>query len=96
MQKNTEETVAENVSNALQKAYVQDKMYKSIDKSFMGSFSHLLDEVIANYQRRNISLLEFLDFYDSFKQNTLQMNAVQYNRVQAFEDLNYYTATNFF
>ncbi len=96
LQKNTEETVAENVSNALQKAYVQDKMYKSIDKSFMGSFSHLLDEVIANYQRRNISLLEFLDFYDSFKQNTLQMNAVQYNRVQAFEDLNYYTATNFF
>ena len=96
LQKNTEQTVAENVSNALQKAYVQDNLYKSIDKSFMGSFSHLLDEVIFNYQRRNISLLEFLDFYDSFKQNTLQMNAVQYNRVQAFEDINYYTATNFY
>ncbi len=96
LQKNVEETVAENVSNALQKAYVQDKMYKSIDKSFMGSFSNLLSQVVFNYQRRNISLLEFLDFYDSFKQNTLQMNTVQYNRVQAFEDINFYTATNFY
>lgn len=96
LQKNTEETVAENVSNALQKAYVQDKMYKSIDKAFVGSFSHLLNEVMINYQRRNISLLEFLDFYDSYKQNMLQMNTVEYNRVQAFEDINFYTATNFY
>lgn len=96
LQKNTEATVAENVSNALQKAYVQDKMYKSIDKAFMSSFSNLLNQVVINYQRRNISLLEFLDFYDSFKQNTLQMNTVQYNRVQAFEDINFYTATNFY
>ena len=96
LQRSTEETVSENVSNALQKAYVQDKMYKSIDKSFMSSFSYLLQEVIINYQRRNISLLEFLDFYDSYKLNTLQINAVQYNRVQAFEDINFYTATNFY
>ena len=96
LQENTEQTVAENVSGSLQKAIVQDKMYKSIDKSFASSFSHLLDEVVFNYQRRNISILEFLDFYDSYKQNMLQMNVVQYNRVQAFEDINFYTATNFY
>jgi len=56
----------------------------------------LMHEVLINYQRRNIGLLEFLDFYDSYKQNVLQINSIKYNRVQAFEDINYYTGTEFF
>ena len=53
-------------------------------------------QVLANYQKRNVSLLDFLDFYDSYKQNVLQMNQLLYNKVQSYEDINYYTATNFF
>jgi len=62
----------------------------------MSDFNRLLHEVLINYQKRNLTLLDFLDFYDSYKQNILQANAVQYNRVSAFEDLNFYTGTGFF
>ena len=47
-------------------------------------------------ERRNLGLLDFLDFYDSYKQNVLQVNSIKYNRIQAFEDLNFYTGTNLF
>lgn len=93
---NTLATVQENVYRALQKAYDMDKMYKSVDTSFANDFQKLQEQVLANYQKRNIGLLDFLDFYDSYKQNVLQMNQVLYNKVQSFEDINYYTATNFF
>jgi len=71
-------------------------LYRTVDPKFYGDFSRLLHEVVVNYQKRNISILDFLDFYDSYKQNTLQLNSIQFNRVSAFEDINYYTGTNFF
>jgi outer membrane protein, heavy metal efflux system len=95
-QKSTEATVSENVARSLQKAFAQDKLFQTIDPKFTADFSRLQNEVLLNYQKRNLSILEFLDFYDSYKQNVLQLNAIQYNRVQAFEDLNFYTGTNFF
>jgi len=95
-QKSTEATIEGNVANSLQKAFAQDKMYKNIDPKFSDDFERLTHQVLINYQRRNISILDFLDFYDSYKENILQVNSVKLNRVSAFEDINYYTGTNFF
>ena len=95
-QRVTQATVEENVATSLQKAFAQQKLYQNIDPKFYLDFQRLLHEVLSNYQKRNLGLLEFLDFYDSYKQNTLQMNTIQFNRVSAFEDINYYTGTNFF
>ena len=96
MEKSTQATVEENVTRSLQKAFAQQRLYQNIDPKFSGDFQRLMHEVLINYQKRNLSLLEFLDFYDSYKQNVLQVNSIQYNRIQAFEDINYYTGTNFF
>jgi cobalt-zinc-cadmium efflux system outer membrane protein len=95
-QRFTQLTVDENVGRALQKAYAQHKLYKSIDPKFATDFQRLAGQVLLQYERRNMGLLDFLDFYDAYKQNVLQVNSIKYNRVQAFEDLNYYTATNLF
>ena len=95
-QKSTEATVEEQIARALQKTFDNDKLYQNIDPKFTKDFDRLLNEVFINYEKRNIGLLDFLDFYDSYKQNTLQINSIQYNRVQSFEDINFYTGTNFF
>ncbi|HEY4209259.1 MAG TPA: TolC family protein [Puia sp.] len=95
-QKSTQATVEENVSASLQKAFAENRLYHSIDPKFQGDFQRMLHEVVTNYEKRNISILDFLDFYDSYKQHTLQLNSIQFNRVSAFEDINYYTGTNFF
>jgi len=88
--------VEEQVYNCLQRAFENDKLLKSRDASFEHDFDRLQAEVLKNYQVRNMSLLEFLDFYDSYKQNTLQINAIQFNRVSAFEDLNFYSGVDYF
>jgi outer membrane protein, heavy metal efflux system len=95
-QRFTQATVEENVTNSLQKAFAQQRMFGTIDPKFAADFQRLNDEVLNQYMKRNISILDFLDFYDSFKQNIVQMNTIQFNRISAFEDINYYTGTNFF
>ncbi|HMG82124.1 MAG TPA: TolC family protein [Ferruginibacter sp.] len=95
-QKSTEATVEENVARALQRSFEQNKLYQDIDPKFSNDFDNLMQQVLINYEKRNISLLDFLDFLDSYKQNVLQINSVKFNRVSSFENINYYTGTNFF
>lgn len=95
-QRSTQATVDENVTTSLQKAFAQEKLFRTVDPKFFMDFQRLMHEMLLNYEKRNISILEFLDFYDSYKQNTLQLNTIGFNRVSAFEDINYYTGTNFF
>ncbi|MFX4543484.1 hypothetical protein ABTA76_19740, partial [Acinetobacter baumannii] len=71
LQKAVEWSVEENIARGLQKAYDWDKTSKSIDPKFVSDFERLKNEVIRNYKQRNIGLLDFLDFYDSYKNNTL-------------------------
>src|SRR5450432_171099 len=96
LQLSTEATVQENVSHALEKAFANDKMYRTIDPKFLKDFDHMLHEVLINYEKRNLTLLDFLDFYESYKDNILSSNNIQFNRLSAFEDINFYTGTEFF
>ena len=95
-QKSIESAVEEQIGRALQKAFDNNRLYQNMDAKFSKDFERLLNEVLINYQKRNIGLLDFLDFYDSYKQNVLQINTIKSNRINAFEDLNFYTGTNFF
>jgi outer membrane protein, heavy metal efflux system len=96
LQLSTEATVQENVSRALEKAFANDKMFRTIDPKFLKDFDHMLNEVLVNYEKRNLTLLDFLDFYESYKDNILSSNNIQFNRMSAFEDINFYTGTEFF
>lgn len=81
------------VENDVQKAYLKalnsDKMLTNIDPKFRDQFQELLRSVTENFQKRNISMLEFTDFYESYKQNILQLNQLQNDRMQAIENLNF-------
>ncbi len=91
-QDQVESEIATNYKGALR----LEKLYNSFDPGFKDDFNHLIQEVFKNYEKRNISLLEFLDFYDAYKTNTIQLNALQLNRVTSLEQLNYVTGTPFF
>ncbi len=77
----------ENVSHALEKAFANDKLYRTIDPKFLKDFERLLHEVLINYQKRNLTLLDFLDFYESYKDNILSSNNIQFNRISALKIL---------
>jgi len=73
-----------------------EKLSNSFDPKFRGDFTHLIQEVVKNYEVRNIGLIEFLYLYDSYKTNAIQLNNIQLSRVNALEQLNYVTGTPFF
>lgn len=81
------------VENEVQTAYVKalntDKMLESVDPEFRGQFEQLLKSVTDNFLKKNLSLLELTDFYDSYKENMLQLNQLQNDRMQAIETLNF-------
>ena len=66
-----------------------DRLFKSFDSQFIGNFNILIEGVISSYQKRNISLLEFVDFFESYKNSVLQMNSLQNDRMRSVEELNF-------
>ncbi|MBO9204721.1 MULTISPECIES: TolC family protein [Niastella] len=82
-------TVENEVQQAYGKVLNTEKMLHTIDPNFQNDFDKLLKSITENFEKRNISLLEFTDFYDSYKQNVLQWNQLQNDHIQAIESLNY-------
>jgi cobalt-zinc-cadmium efflux system outer membrane protein len=94
---NQQEAALENeVSNSYKTALRTENLYKGFDKNFNTDFDKLITEVIKNFKNRNLSLIEFMDFYDSYRQSTLQMNDMKYQRMNAKEEINYVTGSTIF
>jgi len=92
----TEKTTDEQVARGLQKAIDADRLYKEMDTGLSHHFDRLAKEMLDNYMKRNVNLLTFLTFYDSYKQNVVQFNTILNNKVAALESLNYLTGTDFY
>ena len=82
-------SVENEVQQAYGKALNTEKMLKTIDPNFQTDFDKLLKSITENFEKKNISLLEFTDFYESYKENVLQWNQLQNDRIQAVETLNF-------
>ncbi|HEX8020095.1 TolC family protein [Mucilaginibacter sp.] len=93
---NQQNQVTMDLASSYKEALRTEDLYNSFDPAFKTDFTHLINEVYKNYLLRNIGLLEFIDFYDSFKTNTIQLNNIQLNKITSLEQLNYVTGTPFF
>ncbi len=83
------QTVENDVQKALAKLFNTDKMLRSVDPGFQAQFKELLEGITENFEKKNISLIEFTDFYESYKNNTLQFNQLQDEEMQAIESLHF-------
>jgi len=84
-------SLKEDIQGAYVKAVEIDRRYRQSDSEFIPEYKTLIEGVIANYKNRNISMLEFTDFYESYRTSMLQWQQLRSDRVQAFENLNYAT-----
>jgi len=94
--KKQEIILSNEVFNSYQTAIRNEKMLTEIDPSFNKDFNKIINGLIQNFRARNISLIEFLDLYESYKENILQINNLQFERMSSREELNYVTGTNIF
>jgi len=93
---NQRTSVLEEVAAALRRASELERLYRSFDRMFPLQYRELVDGMIANYQKRNMSVIEFTDFIESYRTSMLQMNQLGNDRADAMETLNYVTGTDIF
>jgi len=86
----------EQVFRALEMAITQHNLYNSLDKNFPKEFDDLSKEVLSQYMKKNMGLLDFLNFYDSYKQNIVQLNNILASLANSYETINYMTGTDLF
>ncbi len=85
----TRQTVENDVQLAYAKVLNTDKMLRSIDPGFSTQFEKLLQGINDNFQKKNITLIEFTDFNESYKNYMLQFNQLQNDKMQAIESLHF-------
>ncbi|TZF83614.1 TolC family protein [Pedobacter sp. BS3] len=97
IQEQKQQQLIENeVSGSYLNAVRMQQAYEGIDKNFNDDYNRLIAEVGRSYQKRTISLLEFLDFYDSYKENAIQFNTTRLNYLTSLENINYVTGNSSF
>ena len=70
---------------ALEKAC---QLYQSTDMGLEQNFEKLIAGANENFIKRNISLLEFIDFYDSYKETCIRLYEIKKNVLLGIENLN--------
>jgi len=96
LQSQAELQVKNEISNAYRQLLETDKLYKTASLQFTSDYEKLLDGITKGYQNHTISLLEFIDYYETYKNSKLELNHLQNNRLDALENLNLATGTTIF
>lgn len=88
--------VKNEVSVAYQKLLQLENLYNSIEKNFPSQLHQLNEGVSTNFRKRNISLLEFIDLFESYLESIRSLNNLKIDRINAYEQLNYVVGKELF
>ena len=72
------------------------QLYRSSNYGFEKDFALIIEGVNLNFQKRNISLLEFIDYYETYKTTCLQLYQTQKEVLLALEEVNTVTGSHVF
>jgi cobalt-zinc-cadmium efflux system outer membrane protein len=89
-------SVIKDVISAYEKAFETDKLYRNLDKKFTTEYEKLASGMISNYENRNMTIIEFTDFYESYRSSALQSIQIQNNKIDSFENLNFTAGKDLF
>ncbi|NMF36920.1 TolC family protein [Flammeovirga yaeyamensis] len=77
------------VYNAAQKLNQITKVYDALDPELSEEMRAVMESVTKSYQKQEISLIEFIDFFESYKENLGQLFDTEYALFSALELINY-------
>jgi len=97
----TEEQAKQNSINnevdaAIQKVSVAENAYKSVENHFTDQFELLNKGMYENFQKRNVTLLEFIDFIETYNESIKEFNRLQADRIKVYEELNFVVGEELF
>ncbi len=84
------------VGTAMEQYFYWKKINNSEQDVFSGNYEFMLGNMLQAYRDRKISLLDFTDFLDSYKENKLKLQDQHYNLRLSMANLNYTVNTPLF
>ena len=57
--------------------------------SFTEEYKELSKLMVSNYQKRYLTIIEFADFFETYRNSIIQVLRLQTERISAIEKLNY-------
>lgn len=69
--------------------YHVEQEFQKLDADFNSKFEEMNNGVMTNFQKRNISLMEFTDFFEAYNNSVQQVNKLKQARIEKYEELNY-------
>ncbi|HTL07619.1 MAG TPA: TolC family protein [Chitinophagaceae bacterium] len=85
--------VERDVITAYHKLVTLQQLQQSISPSFMATYNQLMKNMVRSYQDRQVGLLEFIDFFDAYKDAASRQLQQASALAIAAEELNYSTGT---
>ncbi|NEM99025.1 TolC family protein [Pontibacter burrus] len=81
--------VENEVMQALQALREAEQLYNKSEQNLSSDFKRLISGVTENFAKRNISLIEFIDYYETYTETMTQLLQLRNSRIRAIEELNY-------
>ena len=88
-QQSSEQKVNAEVEAAWYHLQVLQHQYTQMGDDFAEQLIQLSDGLIENYLKKNLSLLEFTDLFESYNSAIIEINKLKANLINAYEELNY-------
>ena len=85
--------VQQDVIAAYHKLLTVQHLQQTIAPDFMDKYNQLMKNMVQSYQERQVGLLEFIDFFDAYKDAATKQLQQQATLASAAEELNYSTGT---
>jgi cobalt-zinc-cadmium efflux system outer membrane protein len=96
LQNQQEIQIQNEVTTALAQYQEAKANFAQINRFFSENFEQVYKGMVDNFQKGNITMIEFTDFMESYQQNLLQLNKTQRILTNACEQLNWVTHSTIF
>lgn len=87
--KNSDLQVRNDVITAVEQYNLSLQLFTKTNLDFYGTYDKLFANVVKAYKERQLGLVEFIDFFESYKDTKLKVIQQQYNLQKAIADVNF-------
>lgn len=91
--KDSENRLKNDVVSAVNQYNLNQQLFSTQQTAFNQQYDKLFDSMLKGFKERQIGLIEFVDFFDTYKDTKLKIIQQQYNLQKSIADLNYATGT---
>jgi len=91
--KNSDLQIRNDIVTGVEQYNLSQQLFSKTNLEFYGTYDKLFASIVKAYKERQLGLVEFIDFFESYKDTKLKVIQQQYNLQKAIADLNFYVGS---